>query len=296
MGPVLPPYALEPIEEVRKETALTRWVRNHRLLHSIWDDQLIDQLSTTPQTPSVFTGIGLTGRHQPSQGLPIEALSTLLMGEQARQRLDWDRFLVLVADSHALEARPQDAKTIDQVAEEVIRTLDRLARLLPSLRVIKASALVNPEYQATFDSLAPQYIGYLRRQLTDLVYLTQVEQVRLKISWASPGGDYDERYFDRQARLCHIPLSYLFTKVPPSLNPERPVVPPYLNFGDRLPLSPTAQVDQFVSSLNQRPGGRKVAGYLTALTQEWSMTVRPLTATSLAERLQEILEQIFDSR
>ena len=106
------------------------------------------------------------------------------------------------------------------------------------------------EFQKILSSIPDMQNQYLRRELADMLWFTQQNNVRLKLGWSINNDPvaqgHDERFFDAEIKRLHaaLPLSFLHCKAGRTFDPRRPKTSPYIAIANepRILLKPDEHV------------------------------------------------------
>jgi hypothetical protein len=240
--------------------------------------------------------VGLSGRY-PSQGVPVDILQMVFAQEIVRRSLGLRRSFVLIADSNA--------RAVGHPPAEIAAAKERLEWTLLAL----AQQFGFPLEVLATTSLAGQLrVPILREGVhaANPYAAQQVEQMQLmrlagagvKIGWAVPGFENDERPFDRlHDRSFPARLAYIYTRGGRSLNPSQPRCSPYLceHRADRLLLEPgeriAAKLDRFGRD-RRHPLVRSYRRLLAHLARAHRQLVGPDRPWMPEERIQSIVDRL----
>ena len=247
------------------------------------------------RTEACWLGVGLSGR-RPSYGVPVDVLQMVFAQEIVRRRLGLGRSIILVADSNA-RAVGFSRGELGRVQARLRWTLEAVvAQFGFPVEVIAASSLAAEAEEHLFAARAEAPNPYVALQMAQ-TELMRRRGAGVKIGWAMPGFDNDERHFDTQHdRVFGQPLVYVYTRGGHSLNPERPRCCPYVceNREDRLLLEPGENLERKLGRAGgpRNPLVRSYRKLVARLARAHRELVGPNRPRRPEARLQAIIDQL----
>ena len=185
---------------------------------------------------SIFFGVGVMTESQISQSVPFDILAMFFISELLRQKLDFKKVIVLIADSHAMSnKRFSDAK-INKIAARTKNVLQKIIRNfnLNCFQLVCGSEIhAKPELKNIMQNLPDFPNAYLKHEIADLIWFHKTENVLIKLGWALTAHEcatgHDERFFDRKIARSLPDLSLIHLEAGRTFNRERLRVSPYLS-------------------------------------------------------------------
>ena len=241
-------------------------------------------------------GVGLSGR-RPSQGVPVDVLQMVLGQEIVRRSLGLRHSLVLIADSNAYAAGHSPA-SIGAAKERLEWTLLAVARQFRfPLEVLSATSLSGSLYAHALVRRIDTPNPYVAQQVAQMQIMRQAG-AGVKIGWAIPGFNHDERHFDHLHDRCFSArLAYVYTRGGRSLSVARPRCSPYVceNRADRLLLEPGERLGVKLDRFGHDRRHPLVRGYrrlLANLARAHRQLVDPHRPGAPEERIQSIVDRL----
>ncbi len=282
------PVAGESLDRNRLEDVLGRqelFLRGAHVPHAFTDADL-------QHSHAAWFGVGVTAGKGLTRGLPLDVLGLVYAQEFVRRALDWDRSVVLVADSNA-QAAGADALATRRLAVRVERRLRQVcARLGFPVDVLLTSTLGHPDALPGFDRLRalPPYVAH---------QLAQTERLRkrgagMKIGWAWRGAVQDERYFDDlHAREYGRRIAAVYTGGGATLDPRRPRACPYVcsSPAHRLLLHPGEDLERKLATAS-RIGAQRYQRLLGKLTRAHCRLTGVPRPRRITTPLQDLLDDL----
>jgi hypothetical protein len=254
---------------------------------------------------TIYYGTGLCTPKHLSRGFPFDLLSMLLVAEQIRRTLHLRQVIHLIADSHALNTRPDDGPAIAALAVQQRDFLQSLVKNLgfDSFDVLIASEFDHlPSYTRILDQVPADENEYIRREITDIEWLSRERGLCLKVGWIIQAKEtslgFDERVFHRRyLELVESPMSFVYAQAGRTLDKKRPKAAPYIvsNPEKRVVLKGGEQVavklTQAESELSARQTAR-LREYYSAIVALFEQLVEPLNMIDLLEdKMQYIIQK-----
>lgn len=243
---------------------------------------------------SLYFGIGLCNRNKLSEGLPIDVLSMLLIGEHVGKEK-----VILIADSHA-KTNGFEAQSIDRLAaqnkERLQRAIEKLG--LSQWQVMRASEIdQTPTYRDILSSVEASH-DYVRRELADIRWFNLEHGINLKVGWALNGSkNADERAFDEAFRYqFQEPLAFIYVVPGRTFDPKQPCSAPYLctNPKARILLEADENVSRKLASAQEQFGQQPMREYekfLKQLVRLYDKTMERTERGPLSNRLQQVIDR-----
>ena len=254
--------------------------------------------------PSLFFGVGLCTSKQPAAAIPFDILSFFLLAEKLRRELKLDKIFVLIADEHA--------KTNSFMTNEIIQTLSNnmkstFTTVIRNLQLthfqIHISSRIHgdPNFQSTLNSIQSLPNEYLRKEIADLTWFTNTQNVRIKLGWSInsnhiPQG-HDERFFDAQIRNFHaLPLSFLHCKAGRTFDSHRLKASPYIAIANeqRILLSADELVRDKMMNITKRGNNSEaiagVRSHLSLIVRLFESLFIRIPKQTLEEKVQFIID------
>lgn len=255
----------------------------------------------------VFVGIGLCGRHGPSEAPPFDALGVLLAAGAAAKALNVP-LIALIADAHAdivgMRSLAVEARTREW--NDILARL-RAWPLFRSLIVMRARQLHRTgSHRSALNAakrIAPgDASDYCVAQLADVLCMRQEWGPLLKVGWAlrsrAAWSCSDEMGFDLPLRAARMTgLSFAYTKPGRAFDDIRSRAVPYVTVDPSARLLLRSDEDPVakLATASANVTAQTIAGvrkHLKAITRLWSRTVAPLEG-GLEQRLQTVYGQLF---
>ena len=216
---------------------------------------------------NLYFGIGLCNRDKLTDGLPIDILEMILVGE----RLGGDKH-ILIADSHA-KTNGFSKYDIDRIANEEKEILMRVCENLGFSRwnVLLVSEIDGTNDYRCFADSVNENNDYVRRELADMEWFRQHMDVVLKLGWVIGGSrNSDELSFDRKYMEWFLyPMSFMYLESGKTFDRKKPKAPPYFseNSENRIILQNGEKVASKVYDAKRRFGEKEqtIRGYLNFL-------------------------------
>ena len=203
-----------------------------------------DLNSSDLSSESLYFGTGLCTTREMSAGIPFDYLGLVATAETTRRIYGFGKVIQLIADSHAKTNHFVSEEEVDQKAQEFKELSLRAAHNLgldSTFEVILASEIdSSPEYNKIYSSIPAKdettgidLHEYVRKQWTDMEYLAQMHNTRLKISWMMPlkkgqAHRSDEAFFDEGfKKQLQRPYSFIYNRAALTFDPNRLNVCPY---------------------------------------------------------------------
>lgn len=185
---------------------------------------------------SIFFGVGVMTETQTSENVPFDILAMFFMSELLRQRLNFRKVIVLIADTHALSNNKFSNTEINRITSKTKKTLDKIISNfnLSSFELICASEIHNKkELKEIMNELPSLPNEYLKHEIADLIWFSKTENAMIKIGWAltkhANNIGHDERFFDKEISKFLSNLSFIHLESGKTFNPKRLRVSPYLS-------------------------------------------------------------------
>jgi hypothetical protein len=253
----------------------------------------------------IYYGTGLCSPGYLSQGFPIDLLGMLLVAEEIRRKLDLRQVIHLVADSHAVKTRPDDASAIAEMASEQKSLLQKLIRnfSLDHFEVLIASEFDGlPSYTKILGELPPDENEYIRREIADIEWLRKERGLCLKVGWIIQAKEtslgFDERVFHRRyLELIDSPMSFVYVQAGRTFDKRRPKAAPYIvkDPEKRVVLDPSEEVRAKLKEAQASLGEKRFARLLEhyhSVVDLFEQVVEPLDRLgSLEAKMQYIIRQ-----
>lgn len=256
---------------------------------------------------SVFLGLGLSGHHELSLGLPFDTLGMLFAAEQARRALRAQHTIVLIADSHA-SCNGHEAGLVAKTARAHEAVLHRVVQRLGwhHVRVVRARDLhaldAHVQLHDHIRRMAPQDAHpYVTREIADIEFFARHSGGILKVGWAlqtNEGGAWDERAFDdRFRRWVGGHVGFVYCKAGRTLDDRRRKAAPYLlrDPARRVCLAPGERVREKLERASVHASVATLRGvrrHLKAITRSYNQLVKPLSG-SIEDQAQEVLAELL---
>jgi len=241
-------------------------------------------------------GVGLSGRY-PSQGVPIDILQMVFAQEIVRRSLGLRRSLVLIADSNA-RAVGHPPAAIAAAKERLEWTLLSLAQQFHfPLEVLATTSLASHLRVRVLLERVRAPNPYVAQQVAQMQFM-RLAGAGVKIGWAVPGFNNDERPFDRlHDRSFPSRLAYIYTRGGRSLNASQPRCSPYVceHRADRLLLEPEERIATKLDRFGRDRRHPLVRGYrrlLAHLARAHRQLVGPDQPWMPEERIQSIVDRL----
>jgi hypothetical protein len=261
------------------------------------------------QPRTVFVGLGLCNRRQPTDALPVDVLGLLLPAELVRSALVAHSLVVLIADTHALTngLRFED---VDRVARHTERTVARVrTRLgLRKMRVVRASSFHSTQrYRSLLERVEqdfPEGHPYVARQIADMAYLEYEWGSFVKVGWTLNGSSHlhgncrDEAGLDLLAqRWLRGDVGFIYCEAGRTLNDRSRKAAPYINVDSerRVCLLPDENVAMKIANAHHSASEQTIRGalrYYRAVTSTCAR-FRRVGGESVKGRLQNVIDQVF---
>ncbi|MDO8642945.1 MAG: hypothetical protein Q7R76_05200 [Candidatus Woesearchaeota archaeon] len=277
---------------IRSKEDIARFITQEPLVET---QPSLAGMSDIPEAHTLYFGVGLcNGVPLLSAGLPIDILSMVLSGEQ----LDVPKH-ILVADTHAI-SNGFDAHSVDELAGRYQETLQRAIENMgfSGWHIARASEIDQaPTYRDILRTIEAPH-DYMRRELTDMRWFNQEQQVNLKVGWALNGSkNSDERSFDKefQRRFDDL-IGFIYVTPGRTFDPKRLRAAPYFctNLGERVMLQPDENAANKIASAHEQFGEQATQPYEKFLNQVirlYDKTVEKTERGPLASRLQQVLDR-----
>jgi hypothetical protein len=208
------------------------------------------------EVENIFLGIGISGKHNLTEGLPFDVLGLMLEAEEIKRSND-SSVNVLIADEHA-KTNGFSIFEIESVTQQIKPLIENIIDKLEfsSWGVFLGSELVNDDkYIEIIDKIPKFGSDYLRHQLADVHWFESERNVAVKIGWeyADIIGK-DESFFDKMH--CEFynetGIEFVYGKSGRRLSGRE--MSPYLCFNsdDRLLLSENEDVSSKIKQANKK--------------------------------------------
>lgn len=185
---------------------------------------------------SIFFGVGVMTETQISENVPFDILAMFFESEVLRQKLNFKKVIVLIADTHAISNNKFAKIEIEKIA---IKTKSILAKIiknfnLNNFELVLASKIHENTVLKEIVKKLPDFKNkYLKHEIADLIWFSKTENTLIKIGWALTKKQndvgHDERFFDHEISKFLPNLSFIHLESGKTFNPERLRVSPYLS-------------------------------------------------------------------
>lgn len=222
-------------EQLLKETPLLEATST---LNGV-DQSLVEDIDNPDSPPegSVYFGTGLCTAKAMTVGVPFDVLGMLFVAEKLRRYFGLKKIIQLVADTHAKSNSFTNPEEVDRAASRMIETIHTVVSSLGQEEIfhplLSSSFDTSPEYQNVFQGIQTDDHEYVRREWSDIEYLRQQQDLKLKLSWivdpkAKKVG-FDERLYDLRFReVTGQEMSFAYVMAGRTLDADRPKVSPYI--------------------------------------------------------------------
>ena len=141
---------------------------------------------------------------------------------------------------------------------------------------------------------------YLRKEIADMMWFTNIHNVRLKLGWTinndiTPQG-HDERFFDTQILNNHVlPLSFLHIKAGRTFDLQRPKASPYISVANesRIVLAENEHVQEHITRAQMTCPDevfRATRSHLVLIVRLFEALFIRIPKRSLEEKIQFIVD------
>lgn len=268
---------------------------------------------------AIFVGIGISTTKSSSAAVPFDILMLLLLSEKVRRILNWNRCIILVADTTARHNQFMSESLMESVAGRVVTLLQRAVSSLGLENVFKIVRISSFHCDSSFQQILDETYrgigirenwtkavhGYAAEQLAIVEFMRRHWSVRLKISWIvdekTPSTGYDERFFDALYRdVYSSQLSFVYTAPGRTFDPSSARVCPYIATSEqrRILVRENEPVEQKLA-VYFREGSKTymhAVQHLDKIVCLYEELFGSLPQRDLAFRVRYLIENLFMSR
>lgn len=162
---------------------------------------------------SIFAGIGLCTDQKITAGVPFDVLGIILTAEKLRRKLDMQRIILQIADTHAQSNNLLPTTEIENVARSTKLSIQRILNALELVHVkLFLSSQINKTDFKEVEKIQTQN-KYLKSEVQDIEFFRKEFSTAIKLSWIIPGEQnrgHDERFFDQKHQeVFSTPMNFI---------------------------------------------------------------------------------------
>lgn len=247
---------------------------------------------------SIFFGLGLCTSKKPAVAVPFDILSFFLTAESLIRQVPNLKTLVLIADTHA-ETNPfmdegkirKSKQKLTTVCQKIINNLN-----LNNFSIIFASQITQlPSFLEILNSLPVLENSYLRREIADVIWLSQHENLIAKLGWSldlKPNSKgHDERFFDLEIqKFLDKPVQFIHLEAGRTFDVTKPKASPYIAVEgeNRILLESDEKVSEKIVMAN-----KKTLIHLSKIVSLFEKLFGTIEADNLSGKIQFIINKIM---
>lgn len=185
---------------------------------------------------SIFFGVGVMTESQISENVPFDILAMFFESEVLRQKLNFKKVIILIANTHATSNNKFSRAKIGKITIKTKNILEKIIKNfnLNNFELILASKIHETQKLKDILNKLPNFRNkYLKHEIADLIWFSKTKNTLIKIGWALTKEQndvgHDERFFDQEISKFLPTLSFIHLESGKTFNPERLRVSPYLS-------------------------------------------------------------------
>jgi len=281
------------------------FIKNEPLFEADFSMARIHEESLTKASRSIFYGTGLCTPQEISVGLPFDILAMVFTAERIRRTFGFDKVFHHIADTHAKSNGIWEESKIDTLAQQTKEGLEKILRNfeLKDFVISMASSFDKSEkYLKILNSLPKDAHEYVRREVTDIAWYQQKQDVSLKLGWVISdnsgitNGNNETLFDDKFESLFPNLMSFAYFSPGRTFDKSRQRVAPYIAIKgeNRLILQPGENVQVKFQKAEKEFGDKFFGGarkHLEDIVHEYEKLFGNLERMSIEQKIQFILDK-----
>ena len=247
---------------------------------------------------SIFFGLGLCTSKKPAVAVPFDILSFFLTAESLIRQLPHLKTLVLIADTHAssnsfmnIESVAKAKQKLTNVCQKIIKNLN-----LNNFSIVFASEISQlPSFKKVISSLPIMDNPYLRREIADVIWLSQQENLVAKLGWSldikSNSKGHDERFFDLEIqKFLDKSVQFIHLEAGRTFDVTKQKASPYIAVEgeNRILLDSDEKVSEKITMAN-----KETLAHLSKIVSLFEKLFGTIEASNLPSKIQFIIDKIM---